>query len=118
MEKIKIVVEEYELEEIVKELKKNPGIEIEIKSNYSISGFSLSSDAISIIFVSGITILPVIISSIIHFLQRKKSGTIIIVGATGRKIVIPRDTPPEEIERYIRMAKEIDIDHISIIKSA
>lgn len=75
----------------------------------------LSSDVVSII-VSGISALPLLVSALLLFIEKRRAGKIIIVGASGRKIEIPRDTPPERVEYYIDLAKKLDwsIDHISI----
>jgi len=76
----------------------------------------LTPEVVSVV-VAGINVLASSISALLIFMAKCKSGKIVIVGASGRKIEVPRDTPPEKVAEYVNLAKSLDpIDHIYIAR--
>ncbi|MCW3128667.1 MAG: hypothetical protein N2V75_00955 [Methanophagales archaeon] len=115
MEKFKVVVEGIALEEIASNLRRllrNHAIDVQVKP--SAVGFDgLSLEPASII-VAGASVLSALITGLFTCLATRKSGTIILVVKGGRMIEIPKNTLREDIEYYVRLAKELDIDHVLI----
>ena len=66
------------------------------------------------IIVAGIGALSAIIGSLLGYLAKRKNGQIVITGSKGRSIQVPKDTPKEDIDYYIKKAKEIDGNTINL----
>ena len=118
MEKIRVVTTGYDFNDVAQELGKalqEIGLEMEVVSSPIRSDeFSLSPE-IATIIVSGMSVLSALINALLVFISTRKAGTIVIVGASGRKIEIPRDTPKEKIDDYLDLAMKIDtIQHIEV----
>lgn len=105
MIKVKVISEIHSLNEIKNVVESTHVIE-NWQPVQQTDSFSLAPDAAYII-VSSLNALLVIINSILVYLAKKKSGTITIIGSSGRKIIIPKDANGE-IDKYIEHAKELD----------
>ncbi len=118
MEKIKVTSVGYDLSEIAQELEiefpeYNLKIEI-INKPVRNDIFSMSPEIASII-VSGLSVFSLLINALLVYISSRKSGTIVIVGSSGRKIEIPKDTPKEKVNEFIALAQKIDsIDHLEV----
>lgn len=114
MEKLKLISEGYDLNEIAKELDELSTQNIDIKNDPERASFDgLSLEPASLI-ISGASVLSALITALLAYLANRRSGTIIITGSSGRKIEIPKDTPKDDIERYVELAKELDADRVII----
>lgn len=66
------------------------------------------------VIVAGIGVLSAIVAALLSYLAKKKSGVIVLKGSSGRSIEIPKDTHRDDIDFYIKKAKELDISSIDI----
>jgi len=111
MDSYRVVFEGFESAGVSEEIRSKlsaKGLRAVIQSDSEApEGFKLSPEVASII-VSGIGALPVVLSSLLLFASNRKTGRIVIVGQTGRKIEIPKDTPPQLLPEYIEAAKQLD----------
>jgi len=55
-----------------------------------------------------------LISGVLRLATEKGARKIIIHGSSGRKLEIPSDTPSDRIAELVQMAKEIDVQGITI----
>jgi hypothetical protein len=55
-----------------------------------------------------------LISGILRWATEKGARKIVIHGSSGRKLELPSDTPSDRIAELIQMAKEIDVEGITI----
>ena len=113
METFQVVFKDYNIEEASNELRKFlPEKDIKIKhKTVSFDDFSLESPTL---IVSGASLLSALISALLAYLAKRNNGNITILGSSGRKIEIPRNTPKEKIEYYVKLAKELDVDQIIV----
>jgi hypothetical protein len=116
METVRVFAEGYDLSEITTalepELSAND-INIRVQES-SVKFDGLSLEPASII-VSGASVLSALVTALLAYLANRRSGTIVITGASGRKIEVPKDTPNEAVEKYIELAKQIDADTIRLV---
>jgi ABC-type transporter Mla maintaining outer membrane lipid asymmetry ATPase subunit MlaF len=70
---------------------------------------------ITAIIGSGAGIISTAITAAMIYISKRKEGTIIIHGASGRKIEVPAGTSEEDIDVYLQKAKEIDVTEITIM---
>lgn len=114
MESIKVVVEGHVLDEVATALKgllHEQDIDVQIKpASARFDGLALEPTSLIVV---GASVLSALITALLAYLANRQSGTITIKGTSGWLIKIPKDTPKEEIEGYIRFARE-DIDHIRL----
>jgi sugar phosphate isomerase/epimerase len=115
METFNVFFEGKELDKVSKELKellRGEDIDVQIKpEKIGFDGFSLEPASL---IVSGASVLSALITALLAYLANRRAGNIIISGSTGRKIEIPKDASEEEIEYYVRLARELDIDKINV----
>jgi hypothetical protein len=115
METVKIVVEGVGIDEVAGSIQnnlRNANLTVQVRPlSTSFDGFSLDP---ATIIVAGTGVVSTLITALLTYLSSRKSGTIIITGASGRKIEIPKDTPKERIEYYVTLAKQIDANLIKL----
>lgn len=118
MEEIQVFVEDYDIEEVETVLRQglDEGITVERRTpEVSFDGLSLD---LSPLIVAGASVLSSTITAAFVYVAARKSGTIVIAGKSGRRIVIPSDTPKDQIPDFINAAKEIDVDKVTIRNQA
>lgn len=60
------------------------------------------------------TALGALVAGVLRLAQDKGSQKIIIVGRSGARIEIPASTQPEMLDKYVDMAKGLDIERIHL----
>ena len=68
--------------------------------------------------MAGVGVISAAITGAFAYLAKGKGGEIYIKGTGGRSIKVPKGTSHEDIDFYIKKAKEIDVEHILISESA
>src|SRR6266481_3040273 len=96
-----------ELRQSLEKLLPSRAVKIQEKSLH-VTGYDGFSVEPATLVVSGAGVLSALINALLTYMKEKTSGTITIEGRTGRKIVIPRGTKPEDVERYVKMAQQLD----------
>lgn len=100
---------------VVDKLKKIEGIRVNVEYyNYGIGPITSVPDGA--IWAAGASILSAAITAVLAYLATRSSGEIEITGSSGRSIKIPKDTPKEDIDFYIKKAEEIDA-HTIVVRS-
>ncbi len=114
MTTVKVLIEGYLIEEVADEMREVlQDQDIDIQVSPSLIRFDgLSLDPPSII-ASGASVAAALITALFAYLGSKKSGSIIIK-AGDKEIVVPRDTSQNELENYIKLAKQLGVDIITV----
>lgn len=73
------------------------------------NGFSLEP---ATIIVSGTAVLSTVITSLVAYLNTRRTGTIKITSKDGRTLEFPRDLSPQQIAKIIDLAKDLEVDRI------
>jgi hypothetical protein len=73
-------------------------------------------DPTVLVAITGVlgTVLGTIITGLFQLAQNRKSGTVIVLTASGARLEAPVDAKPEELEVFIRKARELDVAHIHV----
>ena len=77
-------------------------------------GFSLSPEAASVV-VAGVSSLPLLLTGLLQFMQRWKSGMVEIVGRSGAKLSFRQSMPKEQVEYLIDVASRLDVGDVKSI---
>jgi hypothetical protein len=116
METVNLLTRTYPISELKEHLQRalaTYDLRIEEKTSKVVGydGFSVEP---ATLVVSGAGVLSALITALLTYMQARATGTITIEGRTGRKVVVPRGTSPEDIERYVKLARELDADVIIV----
>jgi hypothetical protein len=66
------------------------------------------------IAIAGVGALSSAVTALLAYLGKRGSGKIVIRGASGASVEIPRGTPKEEVDFYVKKAHELDCKTSSI----
>ena len=95
---------------------KNKGYKYEYeKSTTKMDVGPVGVEVITALIGSGAGIIATAITAAVVYISKRKEGTVIIRGASGRKIEVPAGTSEEDIDVYIQKAKKIDAKEITIM---
>ena len=108
---LRIAFERFENDDVAAEVVRhlvNCGLEAELLTTpVAPDDFRLTPE-VATIAVAGIGVLSSLLTALSVFLSARRSGTIVLVGKSGRRIEVPRGTPENQLERYIALAKGLD----------
>lgn len=68
------------------------------------------------LLAAGAGVLSAAVSGIFAYLSSKGRGTIVIEGANGAKVEVPAGTSKDELDYYIKKAKDLDAHKITVIE--
>lgn len=55
-----------------------------------------------------------LITGILKIVEKGKGGIVKVQGRSGRSIEISTDVSPEQLEKYVRIAHELDVERIEL----
>lgn len=73
-------------------------------------------DPTILVAITGVigTVLGTILTGLFQLAQSRKRGSIVVLTASGARLEAPVDAKPEELEVFIRKARELDVAHIHV----
>lgn len=115
MNRIRIKSENFSIQELSTFLEKTSNNEYKIAfdDEENVEVGSLNLEPVTLI-ATGASILSAIISGLWTYLGQKNAGKIIIVGKNGRRLEIPSETPKEQVQELIKLAKDLDVENIIV----
>ena len=103
-------------ESIEKTISNEPGLSLQLrKPRRRIRG--MDPAVLVAIVGAGGTALGALIGGVLQIATLQRSRKVVIRGRTGRQIELTGDVEPDGIDKYIKIAREIDIDRIEIVSS-
>jgi hypothetical protein len=91
------------------ELESAPDVHLELKL------FRSAETAVLVAIVGSIgTGLGALITGILKVAADRHTGKIVLQGRSGRKVEFPADIPINQVNAYIQLAKELDVEQIEL----
>lgn len=83
---------------------------------------SLDPTVLVALIGGGATLVSTVITGVVNSLlavyknsKEKEKRQIVLKGKNGRELSIPADTPPDKIQEYMKLLKELEIDELEYV---
>jgi hypothetical protein len=117
MDTIRLVLEETlsaDQFSALKAILESHGVKAEAATGSSGLG-TLALDPATLI-ASGANVLAALITAFFAYRANQSRGTVVVVGKSGRRLEIPKWVSEDELERYLDLARSLDVESVIVKK--